>query len=141
MQENSLIKSKIKQNILFVIESKGITKYKFYQLTGITRGVLDQNNGLSEENTAKFLAYFTDIDANWLISGIGNMTKSEHKEPEPAFQEPDVGYNKQCQACAEKERIIEAKNELIAAKNETIESLKQVIQQTTNEPLSKRNAS
>lgn len=75
MQEKSQKKSLVKQNILQVIEIKGITKYEFYKKTRITRGVLDQNNGMSEENIARFLAYFTDIDANWLVTGKGEMTK------------------------------------------------------------------
>lgn len=71
MQENSLIK----KNILKFIEYKGISKYKFYQKTGITRGILDQNNGMNEENAAKFLAYFPEVDANWLMTGEGEMLK------------------------------------------------------------------
>lgn len=66
-------KSLIKKNILHYIEFKGISRYQFYQLTGITRGILDQNNGMSEENTAKFLAYAKDINVEWLITGRGNM--------------------------------------------------------------------
>lgn len=71
MQEKSLIK----ENILKVIEYKGITKYEFYKLTGITRGVLDQNNGMSESNIARFLAYYSEINPEWLIMGIGEMLK------------------------------------------------------------------
>lgn len=69
MQEKSLIK----QNILQYIDYKGISKYKFYQESGITRGVLDQNNGMSEENTAKFLAQFPDVNPTWLLTGTGEM--------------------------------------------------------------------
>jgi hypothetical protein len=71
MQENSLIK----KNILQFIEYKGITKYKFYQKTGITRGILDQNNGMNEENIARCLAYFPEISAEWLLTGKGEMLK------------------------------------------------------------------
>ena len=73
MQEKSHKKSIVKQNILQIIEIKGLTKYEFYKKTRITRGVLDQNNGMSEDNIARFLAYFTDIDANWLLTGEGSM--------------------------------------------------------------------
>lgn len=76
MQEKSHKKSIVKQNILQIIEIKGLTKYDFYKKTRITRGVLDQNNGMSEENIARFLAYFTDIDANWLLTGEGSMYRS-----------------------------------------------------------------
>lgn len=73
MQENSTIK----RNILKYIDYKGITKYRFYQETGITRGILDQNNGMSEENTARFLACFPEINAEWLITDKGTMLKSD----------------------------------------------------------------
>jgi repressor LexA len=88
MQEKSLIK----QNILQFIEFKGISKYKFYQTTGITRGILDQNNGMSEENTARFIAYFPEINSEWLLTGKGEMLK-DHKVVAvavPAVQ-PGVG--------------------------------------------------
>lgn len=73
-------KSLIKQNILYFIEYKGISKYRFYQKTGITRGILDQDNGMSEENTTKFLAYFPEVSPEWLLTGRGDMlrqTKSD----------------------------------------------------------------
>lgn len=73
MQEKSLIK----QNILQFIDTKGISKYKFYQKTGITRGVLDQNNGMSEENTTRFLACFPEVNPEWLITGHGEMLKKD----------------------------------------------------------------
>lgn len=76
MQEKSLIK----KNILQYLEIKNITKYEFYQKTGITRGILNQNNGMSEENTAKFLAYFKEINPEWLLTGKGPMLKGTSVE-------------------------------------------------------------
>jgi hypothetical protein len=73
MQEKSLIK----KNILQYLEIKGISKYKFYQETGITRGILDQNNGMNEENTAKLLAYYSDISPEWLLTGKEPMLKKQ----------------------------------------------------------------
>jgi hypothetical protein len=71
MQENLLIK----KNILQYIENTGITGYKFYKETRITRGILDQNNGMSEENIVKFLAYASDISIDWLLTGKREMLK------------------------------------------------------------------
>lgn len=75
MQEIKHKKSIIKQNILHYIEIKGITKYNFYQLSGITRGVLDQPTGISEENIARFIAYFPEVNTEWLLTGNGSITK------------------------------------------------------------------
>lgn len=75
MQENSIIK----KNILQFLEYEGITAYKFYKETGISRGILSQNNGLSEENTLRFLAYFPEVNAEWLLTGNGEMLKTKSK--------------------------------------------------------------
>lgn len=73
MQENKQEKSPIKQNILLYLEEKGVTPYEFYKLSGVTRGVLAQNNGISEDNISKFLAYATDVNPSWLLTGEGEM--------------------------------------------------------------------
>jgi hypothetical protein len=90
MQEKTQKKSLIKQNILQFLAYKGISPYKFYKGTGITRGILEQNNGISEENIARFLVYFPEIDANWLLTGCGGMLK---KEGENDVSQSIVGSN------------------------------------------------
>ena len=77
MQENKQEKSPIKQKILLYLEKKGISQYEFYKNTGITRGILSQNNGISEENIARFLACYTDINLEWLLMDQGLMLKNE----------------------------------------------------------------
>ena len=73
MQENKQEKSPIKQKILFYLAHKGVTPYEFYQKSGVTRGVLSQNNGISEENLTRFLAYAEGVSLQWLIKGVGDM--------------------------------------------------------------------
>lgn len=69
--------SVIKQKILQYLDIKGISKYKFYQETGITNGILSQTNGLSEENTLKFLSKYRDISLDWLFYDEGSMLRSD----------------------------------------------------------------
>lgn len=69
MRENSLLK----ERILEYLASKGITKYEAYANTGMSNGVLSQNNGLSEENLMRFISYYTDVNPNWLLTGEGEM--------------------------------------------------------------------
>ena len=69
MRENSPIKKRILQ----IIDLKEITRYEFYKKSGIARGILDQNNGISEENISKFLEYMPDISTHWLLTGQGSM--------------------------------------------------------------------
>lgn len=72
--------SPIKQRIIETLENKGVSKYQFYKESGITRGVLDKDSGISEDNIAKFIAHFPDIDTHWLITGErknGTITENE----------------------------------------------------------------
>ena len=73
MQENSIIK----QNILKYLEYKGITPYRFYKENDVTRGILTQNNGITEENLLKFVQFAQDISLNWLLTGEGTMLKTD----------------------------------------------------------------
>lgn len=75
MQENKQDKSPIKQRILQYLGENGISMYDCYAKTGITRGVLGQNNGLSEENLSRFLAYYTEVNIEWLVLGRGSMLR------------------------------------------------------------------
>jgi hypothetical protein len=77
MQENRKEISLIKRNILKYAEYKSISKYEIYQKTGISRSVLSQNNGMTEDNLLKFLAYYSDVSFEWLLTGQGEMLKSK----------------------------------------------------------------
>lgn len=123
MQEKSHKKSLVKQNILQVIEIKRITKYEFYKKTRITRGVLDQNNGMSEENIARFLAYFTDIDANWLVTGEGEMLK-------PKVQDQLVSPSSQYSQSVENQCKDNENNPMMAEASENIKSLIGILNRT-----------
>lgn len=70
--------SPIKQKILEFIEFKGLSKYKFYKETGITRGVLDKESGISEDNIAKFIACYPEIRLEWLLKNEEPMIKEEN---------------------------------------------------------------
>lgn len=76
MQEKTQEKSPIKQKILLFLSKMGISQYEFYQKTGITRGILGQNNGISEENITRFLAYYKEVSVEWLLTGEGEMLRN-----------------------------------------------------------------
>lgn len=80
MQENKREKSQIKQNILTFLEREGISEYRFYKESGITRGILQQPNGISEENIARFLAYAPNVSPTWLLTGRGEMFIGQTKQ-------------------------------------------------------------
>lgn len=76
MRENSVIK----QNIIQYLDFKGISKYEFYQKTGVSNGVLSQSSGMSEENTMRFLSYYDDVNPEWLLTGKGEMLRTKSIE-------------------------------------------------------------
>lgn len=82
MQENKQEKSPIKQRILLYLGEKGVSMYDCYAKTGITRGILGQNNGISEDNLSRFLAYYTDVNIEWLVSGRGSMLRDSKTSEE-----------------------------------------------------------
>lgn len=75
MQENKQEKSPIKQRIVQYLTKTGISAYEFYKKSGVTRGVLSQNNGITEDNITRFLVYAPDISLEWLLTGKGSMIK------------------------------------------------------------------
>ena len=127
-------KSPIKKNILQYIEYKGISKYKFYQETGITRGVLDQNNGMSEENTARFIAQYPEVSTDWLLTGKGAMLRGQSApEVAPPASEPAFpGFIEKIQELSVKVGRLEAENEhlraAIEAKQREIEAQRREIE-------------
>ena len=110
-------KSPIKKNILQYIEYKGISKYKFYQETGITRGILDQNNGMSEENTARFIAQHPEVSTDWLLTGKGTMLRGQSApEVAPPPSEPAFpGFIEEIKSLSVKVGHLEAENEHLRA--------------------------
>ena len=77
MQEKRQESSRVKRNILRYLDSKGISQYQCYKDTGITRGVLGQSTGISEDNLIKFLDHYKDVSIEWLITGDGDMLLDE----------------------------------------------------------------
>ena len=67
-----------KRNLLKYIEKKGITKTDFYKKTGLSNGFLDKNNNISSQNIEIIIYNYPDLDLNWLITGAGEMLRSQN---------------------------------------------------------------
>ncbi len=90
MQENDKEISPVKQRILQYIDSKGITLYKCYKETGISKNILSQKNGISEENLIRFLTTYKDVSPIWIVLGEGNMLLEESTAESPEKKKKDV---------------------------------------------------
>ncbi|WP_297628003.1 S24 family peptidase [uncultured Rikenella sp.] len=66
-----------KERLLQYLEYKGINKNKFYIQTGVSNGTLDKSSGLTLETVEKFYSIYPDINIVWLLTGQGEMLKSD----------------------------------------------------------------
>ena len=122
--------SNIKQNILLFIERQNISKYKLYEKTGISNGTLSQKGGMSESNIMKFLSAYTEVSAEWLLTGKGEMLKSSVQNIVQNSGKNSINnisgnikqqnYNELMEIIREKDRQIAKKDEQI---NKLIEKL------------------
>lgn len=123
MRENSIVK----RNILYFIESQGITKYELYQKTGISNGVLSQKGGMSEDNTIKFLSYYSQVSADWLLTGRGEMLRKEGQQiVQTGDHNINHGHNIQGEGNSV-EALGKQLMEIIREKDKQIEALHKII--------------
>lgn len=82
----------MKNRIVQLINSEGLTSSKFADTIGVQRSsishILSGRNNPSLDFVQKILVSFPSIDPNWLVSGSGNMYKSQ--DPLSLFQEPET---------------------------------------------------
>ena len=71
------------------VDFKGITKYKFYQETGLSNGFLDKNTNVGSDKCEKIIYQYPDISPEWLITGRGSMLRSD--QPAQVSYEPTIG--------------------------------------------------
>ena len=116
----------LKQKILSFIDYKRITKATFYQETDITRGILDQNNGLSEENLLKFLAKYKEISLDWLLLGEGQMIRT-NKENSSITNVANIQGNNNNNIQNTDNMLIESLRKAIEAQEETIKVQRDLI--------------
>lgn len=70
----------IRDRILQYIESKGISRYKFYQITNLSNGFLDKNGAIGSDKCEIILSHFPDLSPRWLITGEGSMIYTDEQE-------------------------------------------------------------
>ncbi|MBD8388240.1 helix-turn-helix transcriptional regulator [Dysgonomonas sp. BGC7] len=65
-----------KDRIILYLESRGISKNKFYTQTGVSNGTLDKKSGITGDTITKIYKAYPDINLEWLIMGEGEMVKN-----------------------------------------------------------------
>lgn len=73
----------IKERILRFIDLKGIKKIDFCEITGISYANLKGKSLYSEiggDKIAEILSIYSDLNAEWLVTGKGSMLKNEKED-------------------------------------------------------------
>lgn len=71
----------MKKRLIKYLEAKGISKYRFYEDTGLSNGYLDKAGGLNGSSIEKISALYQDLNIEWVISGAGDMLRSGSSNP------------------------------------------------------------
>ncbi|MBQ8044981.1 MAG: hypothetical protein IJ269_01355 [Bacteroidales bacterium] len=69
-----------KERVIHYIESKNISKNKFYTLTGVSNGVLDKKSELSISTIEKIYYTFPDLSLEWILFGKGEILRKNDTE-------------------------------------------------------------
>lgn len=67
----------IKERILEFLENKDISKREFYLKTGLSNGFLDKVDNIGSDKMEKILSAYPLLNLYWLVTGEGDMLKSE----------------------------------------------------------------
>jgi len=70
----------IQERILQLLEKKEVTPYKFCKDLSFSMGYLDKRGAIGTDKYLKIIKYFPEISPMWLLSGEGDMLKSELTE-------------------------------------------------------------
>lgn len=84
----------IKERVLQIAEFKGVSKEKFFDEIGMTYGNFkgkSKETPLNSNAIADILTIYKDISAEWLLTGVGSMTKKEVRN-ENILAEPKTEY-------------------------------------------------
>jgi hypothetical protein len=143
MQEKMQNISPIKQRILQFIDEFCKSKRVFYTLSGISRGTLESETGITEDTLAKVFAAYPNLSPTWVITGVGGMFLDQDNKPDQkpqhppdsirfSISEPGVPYGKDlppgpCGQCTLRERLLAAKEETIVSLRSRIASLEKLL--------------
>jgi len=74
-EDNEKRFSVLKSRIRHFAKIRNISMREIYDKSGISVGTFSNSSSLSEEALFKMLSCFEELDANWLITGKGDMIK------------------------------------------------------------------
>jgi len=110
------------------LDYKGISKYAFYKKTGFSNKFLDNSSNMGTDRAEIILRYYDDISPLWLLTGEGNMIKTDQKCVE---KDKKTVIADDCEVykaiIKDKDLYIEKLNREIGQLQHTVELLKKMV--------------
>lgn len=69
------------QRLRQFIETKGVSKYGFYQKVGLSNGFLDKGENIGSDKCEKIIYAYPELNPDWLLTGNGSMLREEQEQP------------------------------------------------------------
>ena len=69
-----------KEKIKYYIDSKGISKNKFYTITGLSTSFLDSGNTIGVDKAKIIIEKFPDLSLEWLVLDRGPMLANNKEQ-------------------------------------------------------------
>lgn len=128
--EKSLKKFKsAKERFKYYLEIQGKSKNNFYEISGMSNGLLDKNGGLNEDSILKICEVYPEISLDWLILENGKMIRSDIEKTVAMASAPQAIANNGDMAINTPAELLQ----LLTSQQETIKSLSRTIEHLTTE--------
>ena len=134
---------KVIKRLEIYINYKQLSKNQFDKSIGASNGYIGKqirnNASIGGDIIEKIASVYTDLNLNWLISGIGEMIQSSYAQGYNIVEERPPPYDKKCKECEEKDKMIEILKEHIETLKQLNETL--ITKTSAKDNTKHRNAS
>lgn len=119
--------SNAKERFKYFLELQGKSKNNFYEISGMSNGLLDKNGDLTEGSILKICDIFPEISLEWLLLEKGSMIRQEVEKTVAMATAPSaIANNGEMRNLASAELI-----SLLVSQQDTIKILSSTIERLT----------
>ena len=119
--------SNAKERFKYFLELQGKSKNNFYEISGMSNGLLDKNGDLTEGSILKICDIFPEISLEWLLLEKGSMIRQEVEKTVAMATAPSaIANNGEMRNLASAELL-----SLLVSQQDTIKILSSTIERLT----------